>query len=57
MPEEALAVLWGVRPGFLHAALGRIDTHHGGLDTYLAQRLNLGTTERARLAALYLEPA
>ncbi len=57
VPDEALAVLWSVRPSFLHAALDRIDTHHGGLDAYLQQRLHLGAPERARLAALYLEPA
>lgn len=57
VPDEALAVLWSVRPSFLHAALQRIDSHHGGLDAYLEQRLNLGAAQRARLAALYLEPA
>lgn len=55
VPDEALAVLWSVRPAFLHAALLRIDTHHGGLDAYLHQRLGLGPDQRARLAALYLE--
>ena len=57
VPDDALAVLWSVRPSFLHAALDRIDTHHGGLDAFLQQRLHLGAPERARLAALYLEPA
>ena len=57
VPDEALAVLWSVRPGFLRAALDRIDTRHGGLHAYLEQRLKLRPAERARLAALYLEPA
>lgn len=56
IPADALAVLWSVRPGFLHAALGHIDQHHGGVDAYLRDRLHVGPAERARLVQLYLEP-
>ena len=56
VPDEALAVLWSVRPSFLHAAFERIAAQHGGLDAYLEQRLHLRPADRARLAALYLEP-
>lgn len=55
VPDDALAVLWSVRPGFLHAALARIDERHGGLDAYLAQRLGLDNAALERLARLYLE--
>lgn len=55
VPDEALAVLWSVRPSFLHAALSRIAEAHGGLDAYLATRLGVDDAARGRLAALYLE--
>lgn len=54
-PPEALAVLWKVQQRFLDTALDRIDTAHGGLDRYLAERLGVGPAERTRLAARYLE--
>ncbi len=57
VPDDALAVLWSVRPSFLHAALAHIDAHHGGLDAYLATRLGLDDAARERLAAQWLEPA
>lgn len=55
VPDDALAVLWSVRPGFLHAALARIDERHGGLDAYLARRLGLDDAARERLAQRYLD--
>jgi protein-tyrosine phosphatase len=57
VPDDALAVLWSVRPAFLHAAFDRIDRQHGGLQRFLQQRLQLTPADRDRLAALYLEPA
>jgi protein-tyrosine phosphatase len=57
VPDEALAVLWSVQPSFLQAAFDRIDSHHGGLDAYLEQRLRLGGAQRARLQTLYLDAA
>ncbi len=55
IPQDALAVLWSVHPGFLQAALASIDQDHGGLEPYLAQRMKLSPAARARLAAQYLE--
>jgi protein-tyrosine phosphatase len=55
VPEDALAVLWTVRPAFLDAALSHIDRRLGGLDRYLAQALGLDPAAREELAARYLE--
>lgn len=55
IPEEALAVLWGVRASFLDAALAAIDARHGGIERYLARKIGLTPPARARLAALYLD--
>lgn len=55
LPEEALAVMWRVRPSFLNAALAAIDTECGGLDRYLARRLGLTTSARDDLADRLLE--
>jgi protein-tyrosine phosphatase len=52
---EALRVLWGVQEGFLHAALGSLDTEQGGLERYLSQRLGLSPAARQTLAARYLQ--
>ena len=52
---SALAVLWGVQPRFLNAALDLIDAEHGGMDRYLTERMRLDDAARARLAGLYLE--
>ncbi len=57
LPAEALQVMWGVRLSFLHAAWQAIDSHHGGLESYLEQRLGLTPAARAQLAVLYLQPA
>lgn len=56
MPAEALAVLWRVQEGFLQAALQIIDTEYGGVEGYLAQRLDQGPAEIAALRARYLSP-
>jgi protein-tyrosine phosphatase len=55
-PAEALAVLWRVQAGFLEAAFEVLETDHGGIDHYLAQRLRLGPAARQALAERYLEP-
>ena len=55
VPDDALAVLWGVQPRFLNAALDLIDAEHGGMDRYLTERMRLDDAARARLAGLYLE--
>lgn len=54
IPDDALAVLWSVRPGFLQAALTQIRADHGDLDAFLARAMKLGPAHRAKLAALYL---
>ncbi|MFT3821279.1 MAG: tyrosine-protein phosphatase [Rubrivivax sp.] len=56
IPEDALAVLWGVRPSFLHTALETIEKRLGGLEGYLGKQMKLTPAARARLAASYLEP-
>ncbi len=56
LPEEALAVLWSVRPSFLDTALATIESRLGGLDQYLHTHIKLSPAAKARLAALYLEP-
>ena len=53
-PIEALAVLWRVQQGFLDNALHIIDTDHGGIARYLAQRLRLSEAALATLATRYL---
>ena len=57
LSAEVLAVLWRVQPGFLDAALHAVDTDHGGIDRYLAQRLGLSPAALQQLAAQYLQPA
>jgi protein-tyrosine phosphatase len=54
---EALRVLWGVQEGFLHAALGSLDTEQGGLERYLSQRLGLSAAARQALNERYLQDA
>jgi protein-tyrosine phosphatase len=56
LPPDALAVLWSVQPRFLQAARARIEQAHGGLQAYLAQRIQLTPAARQRLRQLYLEP-
>ena len=55
LPREAMAVLWRVQPEFLHAAFAEAQARHGSLDAYLREGLGLGTSERERLAHLYVE--
>ncbi len=52
--SEALAVLWGVERGFLEAALQAVDADHGGVASYLQQRLGLSSAALDALAAKYL---
>ena len=54
--QEVLDVLWRVQEDFLDAALHAVDADYGGVPQYLAQALDLGPKEQARLAALYLQP-
>ena len=54
-PPESVAVLWGVRPSFLEAALQVIDHDHGGIEKYLHQRIGLDRAALDALAARYLE--
>jgi protein-tyrosine phosphatase len=55
IPDDALAVLWSVRPSFLHTALGLIEQGQGGLEGYLGSAMKLSPAARAKLAAAYLE--
>jgi protein-tyrosine phosphatase len=52
--DETLAVLWGVRSGFLRAAFAAIDADHGGIESYLERRMKLTRSARERLAEMYL---
>lgn len=57
IPPEAVAVLWGVQEDFLAAALHAVDNDHGGVERYLAERLNLTPAARQALRERYLQPA
>lgn len=52
---EVLAVLWGVQPGFLDAALQAVDDDHGGVDRYLRVRLGLSAAALGELASRHLQ--
>ena len=56
-PPETLAVLWSVQAGFLDAALLLIDTQLGGIERYLADRMQLCGSARAELRERYLVAA
>ncbi len=55
-PQEVLDVVWRVQADFLQAAFEAVQRDHGGLDAYLAQRLQLDHAARERLMQLYLQP-
>ncbi len=55
LAPEVAAVLWGVQVEFLEAAFEAVEQDHGSLDGYLLEGLGLGTPERERLRALYLQ--
>ncbi|KRG87061.1 hypothetical protein ABB33_02090 [Stenotrophomonas acidaminiphila] len=57
LPEPALRALMGTDPMYLSAAFDQIRADHGSIDAYLEQQLGVGAADRARLRALYLEPA
>lgn len=54
LPQEVIAVLWGVQARFLERALATVERHHGSVDAYLTH-LGLGPAERRELARHYLE--
>ena len=43
------------RAEYLNAALGSIEREYGSIDAYLSEALGIGSKERRRLQALYLE--
>ncbi|MBL0150284.1 MAG: tyrosine-protein phosphatase [Ideonella sp.] len=53
-PPEALAVLWQVQAGFLHAAFEAIDGEHGGVERYLGRRVGLSRGALDALEKRYL---
>jgi protein-tyrosine phosphatase len=55
LPPEVAQVLWGVQPAFLQAALEAASAVHGSLEAYVTQSVGLGSAERQRLRALYLQ--
>jgi protein-tyrosine phosphatase len=55
LPEDVRQVLGSVQTGFLAAAFEAIDADYGDLESYLRDGLGLGATERAALAARYLQ--
>ena len=54
-PQEVLDVLWRVQADFLDAALHAVQADYGGIDLYLEKALGVGSAQRKRLAALYLQ--
>jgi protein-tyrosine phosphatase len=55
LPENVRQVLGSVQEAFLAAAFEAIDADYGDLETYFREGLGLGVTERAALAARYLQ--
>jgi protein-tyrosine phosphatase len=55
LPDDVKQVLGSVQVSFLGAAFEAIDADYGDLDNYLRDGLGLGTAERAKLEARYLE--
>lgn len=55
-PAEAAAVLWGVQPTFLETALQVVETEHGGIESYLRQKIGLTPAALQALEARYLQP-
>ena len=55
MPEDVLQLLNQVRAEFLGAAFEAINEQHGDVEAYLEGAMGLGSVQRQRLAALYLE--
>ena len=55
LPDDVKQVLGSVQTAFLGAAFAAIDTDYGDLETYFQKGLGLGATERAALAARYLQ--
>lgn len=53
-PQEVLNVLWRVQEAFMDAAMQAVDADYGGVQAYLADELEVGERERARLKELYL---
>ncbi len=54
LPPAARAVLWGVQPDFLHAALDTVEQDYGTVQAYLREGLGLREPEMQRLRELYL---
>ena len=57
LPPEIACVLYRVREPFLSAALDAVEEDHGSIAAYLERALGIGSAQRTRLAALYLQPA
>jgi len=55
LPDDVKQVLGSVQTAFLGAAFEVIDADYGDLETYLQKGLGLGASERAALAARYLQ--
>lgn len=56
LPPGVVQALMGVERTYIEASLAEI-TARGGLDRYFSEQLGIGTAERTRLQALYLQPA
>jgi protein-tyrosine phosphatase len=56
LPEDVRQVLGSVETSFLAAAFAAISAAYGDLESYFSNGLGVGTQQRARLAARYLEP-
>ncbi len=55
LPDDVKQVLGSVQTSFLGAAFEAIDADYGDLESYLRDGLGLGTAERAKLEARYLD--
>lgn len=55
MNPAALTAMYEVRPAYLAAALDEIDSQHGGMQQYLAEKIGLDDTSLKQLQQLYLE--
>ena len=55
LPDDVKQVLGSVQTAFLGAAFEAIDSDYGDLESYLQKGLGLGASERAALAARYLQ--
>lgn len=52
--STALQALYEVRAAYINAALDKIDTEYGGMESYLQEQLGIGLVEREQIQQRYL---